>query len=104
MTKATTFMLLALAGSVALAAPSEASINRREHRQRERIQHGRESGQLTNLEAARLAGEQAHIRREERRYRADGGGLGPWERADLRHDLNRANRHIYRQGHDGQNK
>ncbi len=104
MTKAIMLTLLAVAGSLALAAPSEASINRREYRQRERIQEGRESGRLTNAEAARLAREQVRIRREERRYRADGGGLGPWERADLRRDLNRANRHIYRQAHDGQNK
>ena len=85
-----------------MAAPSEASINGRECRQRERIQEGRQSGQLTNHEAARLAREQARIRREEHRYRANDDRLGPRERANLQRDLNRANRRICRQTHDGQ--
>lgn len=96
--------VLALVGCLALATPGQASVNGRERRQHERIQQGRRSGELTSREAARLAREQARIEREERRYRANDGRLGPRERADLDRDLNRANRHIYRQKHDGQRK
>ena len=94
--------ILALAGALALAAPSEASIDGREREQRHRIREGRQSGQLTHREAARLAREQRQIRREERRFRANDGHLGPRERARLNRDLNRASRDIYRQKHDGQ--
>ena len=37
-------------------------------------------------------------------YRHTGGGLLPWERRDLRRDLNRTGRDIYRQKHDGQRR
>jgi hypothetical protein len=59
---------------------------------------------LTRREARRLTREQRHIRREERRYRCNDGHLGPWERRDLRRDLNRSSRHIYRQKHDRQSR
>jgi hypothetical protein len=104
MTKAIASVVLVLAGALALAAPSEASIDGREREQRQRIRQGRQSGELTHHEAARLAREQRQIRREERRFRANDGHLGPRERARLNHDLNRASRDIYRQKHDGQQK
>ncbi len=97
--------LLTLAGALALAAPPvQASVNGREHRQKERIRQGVRSGELTKREAARLTAEQARIRAEERRYRRNDGHLGPCERADLQRDLNRASRDIYRQKHDGQKR
>lgn len=80
------------------------SINRREHRQIHRIVNGIRSGELTAREASRLLAEQARIRVEEWRYRRSGGGLSPREYLDLRRDLNRASRHIYRQKHDGQSR
>jgi len=104
MTRPITAMLLTLAGFLALTASSEASINGREHRQRQRIREGVQSGQLTNREAARLAREQATIRREEHLYRANDGRLGPRERADLRRDLRRSSHDVYRQKHDDQTK
>jgi len=104
MTKAIASVVLVLTGALALAAPSEASIDGREREQRQRIRQGRQSGELTHREAARLAREQRQIRREERRFRANDGHLGPRERARLNHDLNRASRDIYRQKHDGQQK
>lgn len=98
---------LALAATLALAAPTaegNSSIDWRERRQIERIRDARRSGDLTAREAARLAAEQARIRAEERRYRRNDGHLGPRERADLQRDLNRASRHIRRQTHDGQER
>ena len=92
--------VLAVAGVFALAAPADASVNSREREQRQRIQQGRRSGELTRLEALRLAEQQARIHREERRYRRDDGRLDAWERADLRRDQNRASRNIYRLKHD----
>ncbi len=96
--------VVALVGALALAAPSEASIDGREREQRQRIRQGRESGALTHREAARLLREQRQIRREERRFRANDGHLGPRERARLNRALNRASRDIYRQKHDGQHE
>jgi len=80
------------------------SINRREHRQTQRIVNGVRSGELTARETSRLLAEQAWIRVEEWRYRRSGGGLSPREYLDLQRDLNRASRHIYRQKHDGQSR
>jgi hypothetical protein len=102
--KAIAFAILALVGALALAAPSEASIDGREREQSQRIRQGRKSGALTNREAARLVREERQIRREERRFRANDGHLGPRERAKLNRDLNRASRDIYRQKHDGQRR
>jgi hypothetical protein len=75
------------------------AIDRDQHRQHERIVRGVRSGELTREEAHALRTEQRAIRAEERAYRAD-GVLTPAERADLRHDLNAAGRHIYNETHD----
>jgi hypothetical protein len=79
-------------------------INRREHRQVRRIIHGFRSGALTRRETARLMAEQARIRLMEQRFRRSGHGLTAWEYARLQRALNRASRHIYRQGHDRQRR
>ncbi|NLR76415.1 hypothetical protein [Leeia aquatica] len=79
------------------------SINDRQQEQRERIEQGVKSGELTWHETARLAREQRHIKREEARYRAD-GELTARERADLQRDLNKASRDIHGQKHDAQDR
>jgi hypothetical protein len=92
-----------LAGLLAAGAgEARASVNGREHNQRERIAAGVRSGELTKREAARLTAQQAAIRAEERRFRHNDGVLGPWERAHLNGDMNQASRSVYRQRHDGQ--
>jgi hypothetical protein len=96
--------ILTLAGAIALATPTEASVNGRQREQQQRIREGRQSGELTNRETARLERQERAIRQEERRFRANDGKLGPYERAKLNHDLNRTSRHIYEQKHDGQVK
>ena len=54
------------------AAPPGRWIDQRQQRQQDRIHQGQASGQLTPREARRLHNEQARIRGEERRMRADG--------------------------------
>lgn len=90
-----------LMGSTTVLARS--GIDARQHRQQQRIEQGWRSGELTRPEARRLEGEQRMIRREERRYRADGVLTGA-ERRDLRRDLDRASAHIYREKHDAQRR
>jgi hypothetical protein len=100
----TSWAVMVVAGLLAVPAAQAATIDAREQNQRERIRQGVRSGELTHREAARLRGEQAGLRAEERRYRATGGGLNAWERRDLQRDLSRSSRDIYRQKHDGQSR
>jgi hypothetical protein len=100
----TSWAVMVVAGLLAIPAADARTIDGREHRQHERIRQGVRSGELTQREAARLRGEQAGLRAEERRYRATGGGLSGWERRDLQRDLDRSSRDIYRQKHDGQSR
>jgi hypothetical protein len=102
--KALSIALVLTAAALGGAASSEATVDVRQARQHARIVDGRLSGELTRRESVGLALQQAHIRREERFYRATGGGLGPLERLDLQRDLNRASRNIHRQKHDGQSR
>jgi hypothetical protein len=94
---------LAVTSALVFTADAQAGISARQRRQQARIAQGVRSSELTPSEAARLEAQQRRIRREERRYHAD-GVLGPWERADLNRDLNRASRDVYRQKHDGQTR
>ncbi len=101
MTRVTTGLIV-LAGLITLGAADAQAGSA--HRQRVRIADGAEGGSLTRREARGLVREQLHIRREAYRYLNNDGHLGPWERLDLARDLARANRHIYRQKHDGQTR
>jgi hypothetical protein len=68
-----------------------------------RINQGVHNGTLTQRETRRLQHQQAHINRYEARSRADGGGLGPVERARLENMQDRASRNIYRKKHNRRN-
>jgi hypothetical protein len=98
--------LLAVLGLAAVlgTGSAEAGVNPREARQRARIAHNVRTGALTAHEAARLRAEQASIRREEYRYRHDDGRLDPWERAELAREQGQADRHIFDQSHDAQDR
>jgi hypothetical protein len=78
-------------------------VNARQHHQRDRIQQGVRSGELTRRETGRLAEEQRDIRQLERAYKSDGTLTGA-ERRDLQHEHNQASRHIYAQKHDVQDR
>jgi Tfp pilus assembly protein PilN len=99
----TLMTVLGLAAVVGVGS-AEAGVNPREVRQRARIAHGVRSGELLPREAARLRVEQANIRREEARYRRNDGRLDAWERAELAREQDQANRHIFGQAHDAQDR
>lgn len=98
------FIFAVLAASVlgAASVSSAATVNARERAQQARLREGLRSGALTGREYVRLEAQEAHIRAEERRYRANDGHLGPRERAALQRDLARESRRIAQQKRDGQ--
>ena len=77
-----------------------AGINKREHRQVERIKHGAKQHEITKAEADRLKADQAAIRAEEKVYRRSGDGLTRAEVKDLEKDLNKTSREIKRATHN----
>jgi hypothetical protein len=93
---------LLVAGSV-FAQTGTPVANARQENQKERIEQGVKSGELTRKEAAKLRAEQRAIRAEKRMAKAD-GKVTAAERAKLRRDQNRASRDIYRQKHDAQKR
>ena len=103
--------LLTLAGALAVVSASQADtrhtrdpgVNARQHNQRERIQQGVRSGELTRRETGKLLEEQRDVRQFERAYKSD-GTLTDAERRDLHHEQNQASRDIYRQKHDEQDR
>ncbi|MTI20007.1 hypothetical protein E1176_03135, partial [Fulvivirga sp. RKSG066] len=74
--------------------------NARQAAQQVRIAQGVKSGELTRGERRALKTEQRHIRRVERRAKAD-GVVTPREKQKINRKQNRANRHIIRQKNDG---
>src|SRR5688572_26970148 len=68
-------------------------VNASQQNQRQRIQQGVRSGELTRRETRGLAEQQRDIRQLERAYKSDGTLTGP-ERRDLRHEQNQASRTI----------
>jgi len=70
-------------------------VNNREANQRARIAEGRQSGELTNGQAANLNKQQRHIRRSERRAKSD-GNVTARERRRLDREQDRASRNIRR--------
>ena len=85
------------------AAQSTPTVDARQKAQRARIHDGVESGEVTGKEAARLRAEQRHVRRAERRAKAD-GQVTPAERAKLHRKQNKVSRDIRRQKNDAQDK
>lgn len=69
--------------------------NARQAAQQGRIKEGKNSGELTNKESAALRAEQRHIRRSERRAKAD-GEVTVAEKQRLERKQDRASRHIRR--------
>lgn len=93
----------ALLGALLISAGAQAAgINSRQDEQRERIQQGVRSGELTRREAFRLRTREARTRRLEARARRSGGRLTFAERQQLQRRLNANSRAIYHQKHDGQ--
>jgi hypothetical protein len=78
-------------------------VNERQENQRDRIQQGVVSGELTRAEAAEARQDQRHIRRAEHRAKSD-GVVTKRERARLHHKQNQASRELHRNKHDRQDR
>jgi len=92
----------ALLGTILLPLAAQAdSLNDRRHDQRQRIEQGVDSGQLTRREQERLNARQAHIRRQEHRDRLSGGRFTPAERRRIQREYNHTSHAIYRDNHNG---
>lgn len=87
------FLGVMLTASVAQADPQR-SINARQAQQRERLQQGSRSGELTYAERQRLQARQAQTRRQEARYRQSGGKLTLAERLRLERELKKDSKAI----------
>lgn len=79
-------------------------VNCRQQRQHKRLTQGVNNGSLTGRETARLAKQQAQLRRQERRFRASGDGLSATERMRLEHNQDQMSQSIYKQKHDEQSR
>lgn len=71
--------------------------------QQNRIQNGKESGELTRREKRHLQMQQTKIQRDKKIAKSD-GVVTPQERRLLHKEQRRASRNIYRQKHDNQTK
>jgi hypothetical protein len=97
-----------LSGAIALfliapAIPAQ-SIAHRVERQRQRINQGIRSGDLTPREAGNLRLQETRVRRESVRDVRNGGGLTRFEHNTIERQQNRLSRRIYRQRHDSQRR
>ena len=103
--------LLTVAGVLAVASASQADtrntrdphVNARQQNQRERIQQGVKSGELTHGEAQELRTERRDIRDLEQTYKSD-GTLTHEERQDLHQQLNHQSQEIYEEKHDDETR
>jgi hypothetical protein len=66
-----------------------------------RIKQGVQSGQLTAVEAARLAAQTKELKEERKEIKSD-GIVTPEERNNFRKEKKQLSRRIYKQKHDGQ--
>lgn len=78
-------------------------IDKREANQERRIEQGKESGQLTDREAARLERAEDRLNANEEKAKAD-GVVTAGERAKLRTEARNTSKRIARQKHDAQRK
>jgi hypothetical protein len=87
------------AAGAAMAGTKSPNINKREHRQAERIFNGGANGKLTLREADKLIKGQEHVRKLERDFKSD-GRLDPWERGRLQDALDRQSDRIFDKKHN----
>ena len=94
-----TILSVVIVASAATAGIRTPVVNRREHRQMNRIQRGVRSGELTKPEAGHLLKQQQEIRQDEREAKQD-GVVTPQERLKLNREMNRSSRQIFRRKHN----
>ena len=78
-------------------------VNKRQVNQSKRIRQGVRSGELTRHETVRLRQQQNRIKRQERRFKAD-GTFTKRERAKIHKRQNRASKNIYRKKHNARTR
>jgi Skp family chaperone for outer membrane proteins len=96
-------ILLATFATPVVAGTDDPGVNRRQHRQKDRIKQGVRTGELTRQEAQKLRAEQKAIREKERALKSD-GQLTKDERKDLHQDLNQSSQHIAEEKHDAEKR
>lgn len=98
-------LMMSLLISGALCAPLFAvnPVDSREHNQKTRIRQGVKTGELTRNETRHLLKEEAKIRTFERKAKSD-GEISAKEKSKLNRFLDKANRDIYKQKHDQQDR
>ena len=92
-------MAVALTGVPVCAQTNDPGIQKRMENQEGRIDQGVKSGALTHRETGRLEAEQARIKQNEERMKAD-GKLTAGERERLTRQQNKASKDIYRLKHN----
>lgn len=100
----TQFIITAMVLLTLSSVNASAQNNRSLRDESQRIHQGKESGQLTALEAARLNTQKAKLKTEAIRYKTNDGHISKCERADLRKDNRQLSKNIYRQKHDRQRR
>ena len=90
-------LALTLSATPALAGPRSDEVNDRLANQHDRIDDGREDGQLTRGEARHLHRQDRSIHRQERRMKRRDGGLTRHDQRVLNHRENRVSRRIRRE-------
>ena len=104
----TAALLVGVAGSSFAATGTSTTtstprVDRRQVAQHARIQQGVRSGELTKPEARNLRHGQRHVRRVERRAKAD-GVVTPRERAHMTAAQNHQSNKIYRKKHNNRTR
>lgn len=88
--------------AVGLAAFGQPRVENRKDRQDARIKQGRESGELTKKEAAKIRARQKDLNQQIREDRRDGGGLTAAERVKIEKRQDNISEKIYKEKHDAQ--
>lgn len=98
----TGLLILGIAAPV-FAGERTPNLNKREFNQRQRIEQGARSGELTRPETRRLVRGEVRLHRNERIAKSD-GVVTAGERTRLQSEANRMSDRIYRQKHDPQTR
>ena len=81
--------------------PRRAEVNRREHRQQQRIANGIRTGKLSPAEASQLENQERALKVQERQeVRANGGYLTKQQQRQLNQEENTLNHEIYQDKHN----
>ena len=91
------------AATTSVTKPNE--VNARLENQRDRIQQGVKSGELTNKEAKNINGQEKRMRAQVKAERAaNGGKLTKGEKTQINKEMNVESRRIYRKKHNAAEK